>query len=285
MLAATGPAPDAIAAGFAPQDSEFSRSMNQPVEPFHMVGNLYYVGANSVAAYLLTSASGHVLIDGGFAETADMIIANIAELGFSVEDVSILLNSHAHFDHAGGLAALKAASGAELWVSAADADLIERGGLGDPLMGDEGAFPAVQVDHRFEDGARVALGPIELSAHVTAGHTAGCTSWDFSVPTDTGPLRAVSICSLSVFPGAQFGNDPTYPGIREDYESSLATLRALPVDIFLASHATFFRIEDKRARLAGAPATNPFVDPAGYHGYLDRAEAAFRAALAEQGLQ
>jgi metallo-beta-lactamase class B len=283
-VALGGPAGNASSSP-AEQDSERFRAMNRPVEPFHMIGNLYYVGANSVTAFLLTSSEGHVLIDGGFPETADMIMDSIEKLGFRIEDVEVLLNSHAHFDHAGGLAALKAASGAELWISEGDADVVELGGLGDPLMGDAGPFPAVKVDHRFVDGETITLGSIELTARVTAGHTRGCTSWDFEIEDAGQRWRAVSVCSLTVLPGTQFGEDPTYPGIRQDYEEGLSTLRGIPVDVFLAAHAGFFKMRGKRRQAEAGAATNPFIDRAGYHGYLDRAEAALSETLKEQGLE
>src|SRR4051812_48752055 len=150
-------------------------------EPFRIAGNLYYVGASDVASFLITGPNGHILIDGGYPGTPPLIMASIAKLGFKISDVKILLNSHAHFDHAGGLAALQQASGAELWISEGDADAVASGGVHDPsdtfLPSRILAFlrivsyPAPHVDHRFKDGAKIRLGPVELTAHVTAGHT------------------------------------------------------------------------------------------------------------------
>ena len=122
--------------------SERWQKMNQPVEPFRILGNLYYVGANDVTSFLITTPAGHILIDGGFDETVPLIEASVERLGFRFEDVEILLNSHGHFDHAGGLARIQRATGARFMASGLEAPILERGGLGDDLLGDEGTFPA-----------------------------------------------------------------------------------------------------------------------------------------------
>ena len=271
----------AVAVGASAQRSERFRAMNQPVEPFHMLGNLYYVGANSVAAYLIVTPEGHVLIDGGFEETVPIIRRGVERLGFRLEDVALLLNSHAHFDHAGGLARLKELTGAPLAASALDAPVLEGGGVGDDLLGDEGRFPPVVVDRRLQDGDTVTVGDVTLTAHVTAGHTRGCTSWAFGVRDGDAERLAVSICSLSVLEGMRFVGEETYPGIGADFERSFERLRSLPTEVFLASHAGFFRMEEKRAAPAAA-GPSPFVDRAGYLEYIDRAEARYLEALAAQ---
>ena len=140
-------------------------------EPFRIAGNLYFVGANDVAAFLITGPDGHILIDGGYPGTARMIMASIAELGFDIRDVKILLNSHAHFDHAGGLKELQDASGAALWISEPEADIIAEGGSDDPFLGPLGTilpileYPAPRVDHRFKDGAKIRVGGTELTGY------------------------------------------------------------------------------------------------------------------------
>lgn len=265
-----------------------TRNRSVPDEPLRIAGNLYYVGATGVTAFLLTGPDGHVLIDGGYPETAPLIIASISRLGFDIRDVKVLLNSHAHFDHAGGLQQLQEASGAELWVSAGDADMIAAGGVGDRSFGPLrylglGRFPAARVDHRFDDGDTIRLGPLALTAHVTAGHTRGCTSWSFPVKHGDRELLAVSICSLSLLPFMSFGESESYPGIRSDFERSFRTLRSLPADLFLGSHGSFFDLEGKRrttAEAGGAP--DPFIDRAGYLRYIDRAEQRFREQLPDQ---
>jgi len=269
-----------------------TRNRSVPDEPFRIAGNLYYVGATGVTAFLLTGPEGHVLIDGGYPETAPLIMASIAKLGFDIADVKVLLNSHAHADHAGGLRALQEASGAELWVSEGDAEIIAAGGAGDRTLGPFrllgflglGRFPASRVDHRFQDGATIRLGSLTLTAHVTAGHTPGCTSWSFPVRDGDRELLAVDICSLTVFPYVSRLVEPeTYPGIRTDFERSFNVLRSLPADIFLASHANWFSMHRKlRERARVEDPVEPFIDREGYLSFIDRAETRFHEVLADQ---
>ena len=264
------------------------RNRSIPDEPFQIAGNLYYVGSTGVTSFLLTGPEGHVLIDGGYPETPPLIIASIAKLGFDIRDVKVLLNSHAHFDHAAGLRALQEASGATLWISEGDADLIATGGANDRTFGPLrhigfGRFPAARVDQRFEDGATIRVGPIALTAHVTAGHTPGCTSWSFPVRDGDRELLAVSICSLSMLPFMKFVEPESYPGIRSDFERSFATLRSLPADIFLGSHSSFFDMQRKlRERAEAEDPVAPFIDREGYLRFIDDAERRFRETLAKQ---
>ena len=264
------------------------RNRSIPDEPFRIAGNLYYVGSTGVTAFLLTGPEGHVLIDGGYPETGALIQGSIAKLGFRVSDVKVLLNSHAHFDHAGGLRELQNASGAKLWISEGDADLVARGGKGDRAFGPLrflglGQFPAPRIDNRFKDGDTIRVGPLALTAHVTGGHTPGCTSWSFPVVDGDRELLAVSICSLTLLPFTSLVEPETYPGIRSDYERSFRTLKALPADIFLASHGNFFDLDRKRrARGTAGDSVAPFLDRDGYLAFIDRAEKAFREELADQ---
>ena len=246
--------------------------MNQPVEPFRIIGNLYYVGANDVTSFLIATPEGHILIDGGFEETVPLIRSSVARLGFELTDIRILLNSHAHIDHAGGLARIKELTGAKLVASEFDAPQLERGGRGDDILGDAAAFEPVAVDRRIEDGDSVELGGTKLTARVTPGHTRGCTSWTMRIEEGGRSYLAVSICSLSILPGTKLLEDPTYPGIAEDFSRSLEILKALPCDVFLAAHAGFFRMDEKRARLDAGVRPNPFIDRAGYRAFLERAE-------------
>jgi metallo-beta-lactamase class B len=265
------------------------RNRSVPDEPFQVAGNPYYVGSTGVTAFLLTGPEGHVLIDGGYPETAPLIIASIAKLGFNVKDVKVLLNSHAHFDHAGGLRELQQASGAQLLISEGDAPIIAAGGARDratygplSLLG-FGRFPAPRVDHRFKDGDTVRVGPLALTAHVTAGHTPGCTSWSFPVHDGERDLLAVDVCSLTLLPFMKLVEPESYPGIRSDFERSFQTLRSLPADIFLGSHGSFFDMYRKRGELASAkdPAET-FVDREGYLRFIDQSEKRFRDELADQ---
>ena len=176
-----------------------------PAEPFRIAGNFYYVGATDAAAFLLTGPEGHVVLDGGYPTTARLIMASIAKLGFDIKDVKVLLNSEPHPDHGGGLAVLQQASGAQLWASEASADSLASGG-DDPdaflplrvlvWIGVLG-YPPPRVDHRFKDGDTIRVGPIALTAHVTGGHTRGCTSWSFPIRDGDRLLNVVSAWTLT----------------------------------------------------------------------------------------
>jgi len=270
-------------------------SGQQPAEPFRIAGSFYYVGANDVTSYLITGPKGHVLIDGGYADTPPLILASIAKLGFDIRDVKVLLNSEPHMDHAGGLSALQQASGGELWASEASANVIASGGddpsvtvlswrdekptavlvgLGLGALSWIGAdsYPPARVDHRFKDGDTIRVGSISITARITGGHTRGCTSWSFKVRDGDRDLDVVSACSLKVVLGAR------YPEQGADLERSFRVLRSLPADIWVTSHARWWG--RYRKFVASKTAKNPadsFVDPEGYRGYIDTAETEFRS--------
>jgi Zn-dependent hydrolases, including glyoxylases len=158
------------------QNSEGDKGSNQPVEPFRIVGNVYYVGAAGVTSFLITTPKGHILLDGGVPEDAPQIERNIEKLGFKLHDVKILLSSHAHFDHAGGLAELRRATGAKLYAGASDVALLARGGADNPQFGDKYPFRPVEAEP-LRDGQRITLGGTTVVAHATPGHTRGCTTY------------------------------------------------------------------------------------------------------------
>lgn len=259
-----------------------SGSMNQPVEPYRIVGNLYYVGASDVTSFLVATPAGLILIDGGFAETVPMIRKNVETLGFKMEDVKILLNSHAHFDHAGGLAAIKKQTGAKFAASREDAALLAAGGRGDHLFGDKYPYEPVTADRILKDGDRVELGGSTLTAHLTPGHTKGCTTWTMKVAEGGKSYDAIFVCSTSVLPDVSLTNNAKYPNVAADFEQTFRTLRGLPCDVFLASHASFYDGLKKAERLRKGADPSPFIDPAGYKAYLDRSEKAFRERLAAE---
>ena len=250
-----------------------SRAMNQPVRPFHIIGNIYYVGASDITSYLIVTPAGDILLDGGFVETAPQIEANIQTLGFKVADVKILLSSHEHLDHAGGLAALKKLTGARFVAMAEEVPGLESGA----------SFPAVTPDRIIHDGDTLALGGVTMTAHLTPGHTRGCTSWTMVTHDSGKPYNVVFVGSASVLPNYNLTDHPgkpaTYPGIEADYEKTFRVLKSLPCDVFLASHGQFYSLVQKREAMSKNPAQNPFIDPAGYQAYITRAEAAFQAEL------
>jgi len=271
-----------LATGPAHAQASASGSMNQPAEPYRILGNLYYVGASDVTSFLIATPAGLILIDGGFAETVPMIRKNVETLGFKMADVKILLNSHAHFDHAGGLAAIKKQTGARLAASQADAALLANGGLGDHLFGDKYPYEPVTADRILKDGDRVELGGTALTAHLTPGHTKGCTTWTMKVAEGGKSYDVVFVCSTSVLPDVSLVNNAKYPNVAADFEQTFRTLRGLPCDVFLGSHASFYNGLEKAARLRKGADPNPFIDPAGYKAYLARSEKAFRERLAAE---
>jgi len=251
-----------------------------PAEPFRIAGNFYYVGATDAAAFLITGPEGHVVLDGGYPSTAPMIIASIAKLGFNIKDVKVLLNSEPHPDHAGGLGVLKQESGAELWANDASAFTLESGG-DDPdgilpmralvWIGVVG-YPKMRVDHRFKDGDIIRLGPLVLTAHITGGHTRGCTSWSFDVRDGDRVLNVVSACDLGRLATLQ------YPEQNADLERSFRVLRSLPVDIWVTCHARWWgRYRKFVASTTAKNSVEPFIDPEGYRAYIDSAEAELRS--------
>ena len=264
------------------QRNQHDREANQPVEPFKIAGNLYYVGSSDMACYLITTPAGHIVLDGGFAETAPQIEANIAKLGFNLKDVKVLLNSQAHYDHSAGFAQLKRDSGAKLEIMEGDAELIEHGGRGDFFFGDKMTFTPVKVDRVLHEGDTVAVGGMTLHAMKTAGHTKGCTSWTTTIRDGQRDLSAVFVCSESVLPGYKLVNDPKYPQQAADYEDGFKKLQAVKPDLFLGSHGVFFGLTEKRAKQKAGAKENPFIDPDGYRQWLEQSRKAFETELARQ---
>lgn len=266
----------------AAQKSETDRQWNQPVKPFRIIGNVYYVGAAEITSFLITTPKGHFLLDSGYIETVPQIKQNIVELGFKIEDVKILLNSQAHYDHAGGLAELKRLTGARLFASRADAIQLANGGIENYGFGDRFPFERVVADESFADGKKIKLGGTVLKANITSGHTKGCTTWTAVVEEGGKKYDAIFVCSTSV-PGYKLVDNKNYPTIAEDYAKTFERLRKMKVDVFLASHGNFFNLQEKMQKLSGgAAATNPFIDPNGYAEFIKETEKSFLENLKKQ---
>lgn len=263
------------------QNDEQGRLMNQPVEPFRIIGNIYYVGASDVTSFLIITRKGHILIDGGYAETAPQIERNISKLGFRLEDVKILLNSHAHLDHAGGLAEIKDLTGARLFASQADSLLLANGGKGDFSFGDRLSYTPVRADKILRDNEKVKLGEMTLKANLTPGHTKGCTTWTTAVFENKQKYNVVFVCSTTA-PGYRLVDNQNYPNIAEDYQKTFLKLKKIKADVFLASHGNFFDLENKLKKLQTGVAVNPFIDPQGYKDFINKTEQAFQEKLYEQ---
>jgi metallo-beta-lactamase class B len=266
----------ALVALLLPQASPEFRAWNQPIEPFRVAGPLCYIGTENITSLLITTPAGHAVIDGGLEDTAPIIVANIRKLGYRVEDVRILLSTHAHADHAGGLARLKAASGARLYAGEADVKLLARGGRGDFAFGDTLLFPAVTADVGVRDGQEIELGGLRIRAVATPGHTKGCTTWTFTVD-DNGTARRVVMIGGTSAPGYRLVGNDSYPNIVSDFHATFKTLRALQADIVFEGHGFAFDLDARRR------GKRPFVDPGALRESGEKAERAFTKALREQG--
>ena len=253
---------------------------NKPAQPFRVIDNVYYVGTDELASWLVATPKGLILLDGALEESVPEIERNIATLGFRVRDVRWLLNSHAHFDHSGGLAQLKRDTGATMIASDGDRESLETGTYLGSEQVRELAAPPVRVDRIVHDGEVLGLGGIHLTAHVTPGHTRGCTTWTLPVVDRGTTHEVIFYCSTSVALN-RLVPDPQYDGIVDDYRHSFARLSQLHADVFLANHKSFFGLWEKRARMSdGAP--NPFVDAAELARFVAGSLADFERDLAAQ---
>jgi metallo-beta-lactamase class B len=252
--------------------------------PFRVIGNVYYVGSQDLASYLITTPQGLILINSNLTSSVPQIKKNVEALGFHFNDVKILLISHGHWDHAAGSAEIKRLTGAKYMVMDADVPLVESGGKDDFQYGAEAGshFPVTKVDRVLHDGDEVKLGGVVMVAHKTPGHTKGCTTWTMKVREDTKTYNVVIVGSPNVNTGYRLVGNTAYPTIAQDYELTFRTLKALPCDVFLGAHGGYFGMEAKFPRMKAGGA-NPFVDPEGYKSYVAEREQAFRAELAKQG--
>jgi metallo-beta-lactamase class B len=241
-------------------------SWTQPVEPFRIVGNIHYVGTAELGAYLIIGDDGSILLDVPLNENAPLVLRNIEALGVDPATVRVLLNSHAHFDHAGGIAAVKEATGAKLYLSAPDAELAARGGLNDFAFGDSVPYPPFTPDSILKDGETVRLGDLAMTAVFTPGHTRGCTTWRTTVIEHDEPLDVVFLCSVTA-PGYTLVENDRYPEILDDYRRSFDTLRALDPEVFLANHGSFFDLTTKHQQLRAGNG-NPFIARGELASYL-----------------
>ena len=253
---------------------------NAPHEPFRVFGNTYYVGTAGVAAVLITSPEGLILLDAGLAQSASLIDASIRKLDFKTEDIKLIVNSHAHFDHVGGIAALQRLSGAIVAASSEGAKAIAKG---EPLRDDpqyafgseRNRFPRVRDVRVVQDGEALHVGEVAIYAHLTPGHTPGSTAWTWRTCEGERCLNMVYADSLNPVsaPGFRFGGDGTHPGVEATLRRSIAKVRDLPCDVLLTVHPDFPGMDEKRESLKQYPQRNPFVDPQACRTYAaDAAE-------------
>ena len=262
-----------------------------PLAPFQIADNLYYVGSRDLAAYLVTTPKGNILINSNLATSPPLIRASIEKLGFRWSDTKILLNSHAHFDHVGGAAEILRQTHAENTVMEGDADVVESGGRTDFLAkpGSPPIFASAHVDRLLHDGDTVALGGITLTAHKTAGHTRGCTTWMLRSHLPGEPMSTLR--NIVIVGGVYFWSEyhfvdgverpASYPGIAADFRHTFAALRALHCDVFLGAHGIYFDLLGKLSRRSKS-GVSVWRDPNGYKAFIDEAELAFNTTLAMQ---
>ncbi len=271
-----------------PALAETNPAWTTPLPPFQIADHLYYVGSEDLAAYLVTTPAGNILINANLDTSPPQIRASIETLGFQWADTKILLNGQAHYDHMGGAAEILRETHAKNMVMEGDADVVESGGRTDFLAasGSVPPYPPARVDRVLHDGDTVELGGITLTAHKTAGHTRGCTTWILPVHLPGEPADRVR--NVVIVGGVSFWSDfhfidrpgqPTsYPGIAQDFANTFRVLRSLPCDIFLGAHGGYFRLKTKLPRLARS-GPQVFLDAAGYQAFVTRNEADFEAAL------
>ena len=267
----------------SPLDAQAPPEWSRPTEPFRIVGNVYWVGTYDLSSYLITSPDGHIVINTGLPDSVAQIRANIEKLGFRIADVKILTATHAHWDHVAGLAALKKMTGASVYMSAPDADVLESGGKTDFRWGKDPTswFDPVAVDRRLKDGETITLGANALTMHLHAGHSKGSSSFTFTVRDGAKDYRVGIINMGSINPGVKVSGMPGFPDIGDAYARTFAAQKAMVLDVFLSSHASQFGLHKKRKP---GDAYNPdrFVDPKGLRAAVDELEAAFRKQLASE---
>lgn len=257
---------------FAEAQTVEDRTQDKVAFPAHkMVGNIYYVGTGTLNSFLITSPQGHILINTNFEDTIPLLKQSIEGLGFKLTDVKVILGSHAHGDHMQADGSVKALTGgAQVMVMEQDVPAVKN------MMVANAPHP---IDRVLTDGDTVVLGGTTLTAHYTPGHTRGCTTWTMKVVDGGKPLDVVIACG-GLQDGARLVNNKNYPEIADDFALSVKKYRALPVDVFLASHSWFWDLAGKHAKLGGA--TNPYIDPAGYARWVDSMERDLTTMLAEQ---
>jgi len=261
------------------QRATFHGRMSEAVEPFHIVGNIYYVGARNIASYLITTPEGHIMIDTGTKAMHEVIRANVAKLGFKLQDIKILLSGHAHFDHVQGHAAMKKATGAKVMAIREDAAALAAGTDQSPL-GDEGWEP-VKVDRILKDGDTVKLGGTTLRAVWTPGHTPGCTTWTTRVEEKGKPYSIAFQACGGPNAGVRLVGNTKFPMLIEDTLRSFRVQKTLNPDIYLPMHPESY-FAGKIERIKAGETPHPLLDPGGYAKLIAETEANFQKRVQEE---
>jgi metallo-beta-lactamase class B len=254
-----------------------------PFPPFRIAGNLYYVGSQDLASYLIATPRGLILINSSFEASVPLIRKSVESLGFRFSDIKILLISHAHSDHCAGSAQIIHLTGAKYYVMDGDVSVVESGGRTDFQYGAEKSqrYPPAHVDRVLHDGDTVQLGGTVLTAHLTPGHTRGTTTWTLDEPEGSRFLHVVIVGSPNVNPGYKLVGNKAYPQIAQDYKRGFRVLDTLPCDVFLGAHGSYFDLVGKYPRWKNGD-KNAFIDPEGYRAYIADREQAFEKELQRQ---
>jgi metallo-beta-lactamase class B len=272
-----------LAAFALPLAAQLNPAWTRPFPPFRIAGNLYYVGSEDLASYLVVTPQGDILINSSLETSVPLIRHSVEALGFRFSDIKILLISHAHNDHCAGSALVKRLTGAKYFVMDADVPVVESGGRTDFQYGAEKVmrYPPVHVDRVLHDGDQVRLGDAVLTAHLTAGHTRGTTTWTMDEHESGRTLHVVIVGSPNVNGGYKLVGNTKYPHIAQDYAHGFKVLKSLPCDIFLGAHGSYFGLKEKYARWKQGE-RDAFIDPQGYRDYVAERERAFEAELKRQ---
>jgi len=254
-----------------------------PFPAFRITENLYYVGSKESASYLISTPQGHILLNSNLEANVPLIRAGVESLGFKFGDVRILLISHAHWDHDQASDTIKKLTGAKYMVMEGDVSAVESGGKTDFQYANDptSLYTPTKVDRILHDGDEVKLGGVVLTAHLTPGHTKGCTTWTMGVKENSKMRDVVIVGSPNVNPGYKLVDNAQYPGIATDFAKTFQVLKSLPCDYFLGAHGSYFNMETKYARFKAGDAS-AFIDPQGYKDYVNEREQAFRRELAKQ---
>ena len=256
-----------------------------PLAPFRIADNLYYVGSQDLASYLVVTAKGDILINSSLESSPALIQKSVEQLGFHFSDIKILLISHSHADHDAGSAEIKRLTGAKYMVMDGDVPVVESGGAKDFAYPTD-LYPAIKVDRVLHDGDQVRLGNAVLVAHKTPGHTRGCTTWTMRAMIGGKARDVVIVGSWNVNTGYRLVDQPgkpaSYPGIAADYEHSFAIWKSLPCDVFLGAHGQYFDMVGKLERAKTGAGENVWIDPEGYKAAVAERQQAFAAELKKQ---
>ena len=253
----------------------------EPAEPVHIVGPIYFVGTRGLGAFLITTSEGHILMNTGMPSSGSMIVDSIRKLGFKPEDIKLMINGHAHIDHAGAFASFKQQFGAQLAVMKDDVAAMESGDTNDFKYGNDFVYPGVKVDRILRDGDQIKMGDVLFTAYHTPGHTRGATTWVTNVVVDGKAYVVVFPDGAGFNPGYRLAKNHSYPGIEDDYRRTHHILEMLKPDIWLAQHNEYYDLEGKRKR-AETEGVKAWIDPEGYRRFIAGKKRAFEDEVDEE---